>query len=87
MTQPVAKQLTNSNGTPAVEWTWLYYIPFDTKIPNTSSITVKFDIELKNGGRSLFDYLDYIDSGWKGKVFQYSTKHTLMEDLDHNLTY
>lgn len=80
---------TTTTGVPVTEWTWLYYIPFDTVINNSGNpVTVKFDIKLSDtdSGKLIFRYLDYVKNGWKGKVFQYSTEHNLLEDIYDNAT-
>ncbi len=76
-----------SSGVPVTRWTWYYYLPLDASIDkNGDPITVKFDIELleKEDGNVVFDYLDYVKNGYKGKIFQYSTKHDLLEDIYNN---
>ena len=80
---------TTTNGVPVTEWTWLYYIPFDTTISNNGNpVTVKFDIKLSDTdtNKLIFRYLDYVKNGWKGKIFQYSTEHNLLEDIYDNAT-
>lgn len=90
ITTPEAKTIYNSKGVEGTEWTWLYYLPYDALEKaqvnaGGNPITVKFDIELTdNNGRKLFDYLDYVNSRWTGKVFMYSTEHNLLEDVYNN---
>jgi len=75
-----------------ITWEWLYYLPAEirntdkTKI--TEDITIKFDIEVYDGDKKVADYVTYLSknniSNWKGKVFKYSAKDSVLDDIYNN---
>ena len=75
-----------------ITWEWLYYLPADIRNTDgrskiTEDITIKFDIEVYDGEK-VADYITYLSknnlSNWKGKVFKYSWKDSVLDDIYNN---
>lgn len=79
-----------------ITWKWLYYLPAEidsNKFTDSNKVTIRFKIELfadvpgtSNDIKQL-DLVTYYNNGgssWKGNVFEYSLKHSLLEDIYNN---
>jgi len=77
-----------------VTWNWVYYLPAKLLYkPINQDLTVKFNIELydyryRDGKEKVLDYIESLDgiSKWQGKVFKYSWKDSLLDDIYDNAT-